>query len=110
MHQHKSLLNGEKGTCLLTANQMSVLIKHHSADVVTICMLLQHQRYALHCLVTDVWVRVPRLALCGIGGTGRRKARGMLDPKKYTASIKMVKTLKLRLLTFFIAHGLNRGL
>jgi hypothetical protein len=40
MHQQKSLLNGKTGILLQKANQASVLKKHGSADVVTICMLL----------------------------------------------------------------------
>ena len=38
-HQPKSLLNGKKDICLLFSNQACVL-KHSSAVVVTICMLL----------------------------------------------------------------------
>jgi hypothetical protein len=40
-YQQKSSANAEKDICLLAANRMSVLKKHHSADVVTICMLLR---------------------------------------------------------------------
>jgi hypothetical protein len=41
MHPQKSSANAEKDICLLAANQMCVLKKHDSADVVTICMLLR---------------------------------------------------------------------
>jgi hypothetical protein len=37
----KSFLNGKKGICLLITNQMRVSKKHHSAEVITFCMLLQ---------------------------------------------------------------------
>lgn len=41
-HRQKSSANAEMGIGMLTVNLVSVLKKHHSADVVTICMLL-HQ-------------------------------------------------------------------
>lgn len=37
----KSLLNGKKETCMLSVNQMNVSKEHHSAAVVTVCMLLR---------------------------------------------------------------------
>lgn len=41
------MLHGKKDIDLLTANQMRAF-KHHSADVVTLRMLLRHQCYVLH--------------------------------------------------------------
>jgi len=56
------LLNGKKGICLLMVNQVCVSKKHHSADVVTICMLLLQWRNALHNLGS--WVRIPFTNQC----------------------------------------------
>lgn len=60
-HQLKSLLNGKKGICMLTANRMNVSKKHHSADAVAICMLL-HQ-YAVPSITCGSRVRLPFLPL-----------------------------------------------